>query len=160
MSIYSVSAYTASSSITGQQQLRQFSPAMSATSASAGASDEKVSISQAAHELANSETGSGDTYDFSNMSPQQLLQTMNELIKSGKLSVDETSALIGLIPSAVSKVQYDGEMPAAYYEPTNFFAKLQQAMAYDKYSHNDQGVIYDQKALAALERFQGTKLES
>lgn len=100
----------------------------------------------------------GETYVFSNMSPQQLLQTMNELIKTGKMTVDETSSLIGLIPTAISKVQYDGEVPAAYYEPTNFFAKLQQAMAYDEYSHNEQGVIYDRKALAALERFQGTKI--
>lgn len=119
---------------------------------------ERVSISQAAQELATESAEGGETYDFSNMSPQQLLQTMNDLIKAGKMTVDETSSLIGLIPTAISKVQYDGEVPAAYYEPTNFFAKLQQAMAYDEYSHNEQGVIYDRKALAALERFQGTKI--
>ena len=119
---------------------------------------ERVSISQAARELATESAEGGETYDFSNMSPQQLLQTMNDLIKAGKMTVDETSSLIGMIPTAISKVQYDGEVPAAYYEPTNFFAKLQQAMAYDEYSHNEQGVIYDRKALAALERFQGTKI--
>ncbi len=139
-------------------------PVFSAAGAEPAVSGEKVSISSAARALAaqgqegQEEAEGGETYDFSNMSPQNLLQTINELIKAGKMTVDETSSLIGLIPMAISKVAYDGEVPAAYYEPTNFFAKLQQAMAYDEYSHNEQGVIYDRKAIAALERFQGTKI--
>ena len=136
-------------------------PAFSVAGAAPAVSGEKVSISATARALAaQGQEGAegGETYDFSNMSPQNLLQTINELIKAGKMTVDETSSLIGLIPMAISKVAYDGEVPAAYYEPTNFFAKLQQAMAYDEYSHNEQGVIYDRKAIAALERFQGTKI--
>lgn len=135
-------------------------PSFPASGATPTVSGEKVSISQAARSLAAEDAGAaeGETYDFSNMSPQKLLETMNELIKAGKMTVDETSSLVGLIPMAISKVQYDGEVPAAYYEPANFFDKLQQSMAYNEYSHNEQGIIYDRKALAALERFQGTKI--
>lgn len=125
--------------------------------AEAAASREKVSISQAARALATESAKDSKTYDFSNMSPQQLLQTMNKLIKAGKMPVDESSSLVGLIPIAISKAQYDSQVSAAYYAPTNIFEKLQQAMAYDEYSHNEQALIYDRKALAALGRFQGTK---
>lgn len=155
MIIQSASVYALSSPAQASSRQRPSFPVAEATPTASG---EEVRISQAARALATESAEGGETYDFSNMSPQQLLQTMNELIKSGKMTVDETSSLIGLIPTAISKVQYDGEVPAAYYEPTNFFAKLQQAMAYDEYSHNEQGVIYDRKALAALERFQGTKI--
>jgi|GEM_PF-3375447 len=41
------------------------------------------------------------SYDFTHMSPEHLLSTINELIKSGQMSLDETSALIFLIPSPV-----------------------------------------------------------
>ncbi len=125
--------------------------------AEAAASGVKISISQAARALATESAKSDETYDFSNMSPQHLLQTVNDLIKAGKMTVDESSSLIGLIPIAINNAQNDGQVSAAYYAPTNIFEKLQQAMAYDEYSHNEQAVIYDRKALAALERFQGTK---
>ena len=118
-----------------------------------------VTISDTAKTL--SSTGSatendGDSYlyDFSNMSPQQLLQTMNKLITSGKMSLDESSSLVGLIPTALSKANFDGQPPAEYYKPANIFSKLEEAIAYDKHNHNETGVLYGQKAIAALQRFQ------
>ena len=92
MIIQSTGVYALSSPSQELPKLRLLFPG---TEASAKASGETVSISQAARDLATQSVESGDTYDFSNMSLQQLLETMNNLIKAGKMSIDESSALVG-----------------------------------------------------------------
>lgn len=90
------------------------------------------------------------TYDFSNMSPEHLLGTINDLIKSGKMSLDETSSLIALIPSST----LNNGNPEAFYTPTNFYKSLQDLMGYSKATQNQPAVEYAEKAIAALKRFQ------
>ncbi|HQO16500.1 MAG TPA: hypothetical protein PLG02_06020 [Methylotenera sp.] len=119
---------------------------------------DKTSISQAAHNRAAEEKRSGGTYDFTNMTPQQLQQTMNDLIKSGKLSLDESGPLIVMIPTALSKVQYDGAPPTAYYQPTNILANLELGIEGAKSRNDNANVESLTKALDALKRIQSTKL--
>ena len=48
-------------------------------------------------------TSSGvSSYDFTNMSPAKMQDTMNDLIKIGKMSLDDSSSLVGMIPTALS----------------------------------------------------------
>lgn len=98
-------------------------------------------------------TSAAKTYDFSNMSPEHLLNTINELIKSGQMSVDETSSLIALIPFPIANI---GTNPEAFYAPTDFYKGLQSLIDYSKATNNQSGVDYGEKAIAALKRFQAS----
>ena len=98
----------------------------------------------------------GNTYDFSHISPEKMLSTMNSLVRAGKLTPDETSALVGMIPTTLSKVIPDGQPSAAHDQPTDFFALLKQAKAFNLSTHNDAAARYDQLAFDALKRVQGT----
>ncbi|MGO4382468.1 hypothetical protein [Pseudoduganella sp. RAF53_2] len=67
-------------------------------------------------------------FDFTNISPQKMFEAMNELIRDGKMTLDESSPLLGMIPTQLSSPAYDGEIPKAFYEPVNFFEKLREGM--------------------------------
>jgi hypothetical protein len=158
--IQSTSGYTSLlfQNISSQQRQTSASPAAS-SAASAAIHTDKATISQAARDRAAEETKRSGTYDFTNMTPQQMQQAMNDLIRLGKLSLDDSSQLIGLIPTALAKVQYDGQPPAAYYQPTNFLASLALGIEGEKSRNDTENVERITKALNALERLQGTKIE-
>ncbi|PKO45196.1 MAG: hypothetical protein CVU29_08600 [Betaproteobacteria bacterium HGW-Betaproteobacteria-22] len=85
-----------------------------------------------------------------------MLESINHLIKSGQMSLDESSALIAIMPiSPLSQVDASAGTPAIPNQPINFFAGLQQMMTFNESLHNDSAVIYAKKAMAALERLQG-----
>lgn len=86
------------------------------------------------------------TYDFSTISPSKMLETVNKLITSGQVSLDETSALVPMM---------GGMLVAKPDEPMDFFAQVQKSIDYARYSKNEQAELYGNKALALLERFQG-----
>lgn len=88
--------------------------------------------------------------DFSHMTPAAMLDTMNSLIKSGQMSLDESSSLIGVLP-----IRIDGSDSGEWNQPMDFFDALKQQKAYNDYSHNDSGSYYSQLALNALTRLQG-----
>lgn len=67
--------------------------------------------------------------DFTQMTPKQLQNSINDLIESGQMSLDESSALIGMVPTTLSKVNYDGQIPAAYEQPINVIQRLQDGIA-------------------------------
>lgn len=100
-----------------------------------------------------SESSAAKTYDFSNISPEHLLNTINDLIKSGQMSLDETSSLIALIPSPVLNA---GTNVEAFYTPKNFYKGLQDLIDYSNATNNQPGVDYAEKAMAALKRFQAS----
>ena len=94
-------------------------------------------------------------YDFSNMSPQELKGVMNDLVGSGRMSFDESSSLLGLIPSPLSKVNYDGGMPDSFYQPLNLFTKIQEGIE-GAISRNEKGSAENsQLAFDTLMRLQG-----
>lgn len=66
--------------------------------------------------------------DFTNMTPRTMFETMNKFIREGKMTLDESTAIMGMIPTPLSKVNYDGNMPESYDQPWNFFAKIQEGI--------------------------------
>jgi hypothetical protein len=99
-------------------------------------------------------------YDFTQMTPQQMQSTMNKLIQSGKLSLDASTALIGLIPTPLSKPIYDGQTPATYSQPMNFIAALQSGLGGAQMRGDEGGAAAISKALTALQNLQGTNTAS
>lgn len=116
---------------------------------------DKVTISQTAHTAAIDDLTKTSMYDFSHMTPQRLLQVMNDEIKKGRLSLDESGSMLLLIPISLT----DGSPPSEYYMPTNLFSRMEQWLKFNQSIHNDTAVVYDQMALSALRRLQGTPSE-
>lgn len=114
----------------------------------------------AASSLPNSEQTSGEitSHDFTNMTPKQLLETVNTLIKTGKMSLDESSSLVPIMGAAapLGKIAVDGGSPYAPDKPIDVLAMLQQSIAFNKSVGNSAGVLYDEKAYSALHKLQGT----
>ena len=156
MGIQPTNAYSAFSFLANSPQRQQTSTSTTATSATSTASlADKTTISQAARDRAAEETKGGSTYDFTNMTPNNMLSTINSLIKSGQMSLDESSSLVAMMPiSPLAAANSGSGTPDAANQPMNFFSGLEKMIAFDKSIHNDAGVIYAQKALSALERFQ------
>ena len=91
-------------------------------------------------------------YDFTNISRGELLNTVNGLIKSGQMSLDESSSLVLLMGP---KIGTDGSNIDVSDEKVDVFSMLQQSLAYNNYTKNTAGSIYDTKALDALTKLQG-----
>lgn len=140
---------TALTPISSSPQQRQTSTASAASCA------DKTTISQAAQDLAAEEAKGGDTYDFTNISPNDMLSTINSLIKNGKMSLDESSSLLSFVP--LTELNAAMGKSGVTNQPINLFAGLKEMIAFNKSIHNDAGVIYAQKALSALDRLQGTR---
>lgn len=68
-------------------------------------------------------------YDFTSMTPRQMQSAMNNLIRRGEMSLDDTTGLVSMIPTELSNVTYDGRAPSAYDAPMDFIATLQTAIA-------------------------------
>ena len=99
-----------------------------------------------------------EKYDFSNMTPQALHETVSALIQSGQMNLDETSSLLGMMPSPLSNFglpNYDGKAPAASYQTVNFFAKIQEGIEGALSRNEKQSAESLQRAANALLRFQG-----
>lgn len=161
MHIQSDPAYMATLFPTNSPLARQISAsnAASSTGPFAPPADQvtfsQASRAQAERPFAADKSTSNNTYDFRHISPERLLKEINTLITRGQLSLDETSSLIGILPIALD----GGPPPAEYYQPTDFFSLLERSMNFNKYTRNDTAVVYDQMALSALSRLQGTTIE-
>ncbi len=90
MEIQSNRSYTALTPISNSPQQRQASAGATETSA---AFADKATISQAARDRLAEETKSGNAYDFTNIAPNDVLSTINSLIKSGKMSLGDCRIL-------------------------------------------------------------------
>lgn len=104
----------------------------------------QVGAEQAANDLATV-----GTVNFRNMSPDELRETVNALIKSGQLTLDETSSLVPLMAPENAIL--------TFYQPDqkiNMIEKLEQSLAFNESIHNYNGMTYDRKAIEALMRFQ------
>jgi hypothetical protein len=148
MEIQTNRTYTALTSGSSSPQQRQTYAAVATSLA------DKTTISQAARDRLADEPKGDSTYDFTNIAPNDMLNTINSLIKNGKMSLDESSSLLAFVPPT--------ELNAAMgksgitNQPINLFSSLEKMIAFNKSIHNDAGVTYAQKALSALERLQST----
>ena len=68
-------------------------------------------------------------YDFTNISRGELLNTVNGLIKSGQMSLDESSSLVLLMGP---KIGTDGSNIDVSDEKVDVFSMLQQSLAYNE----------------------------
>lgn len=100
----------------------------------------------------NQETESIKKYDFTNMTRGQLRETVNNLIKNGEMSLDESSSLVLMMGP---KITVSGNSIDASDEKVDAFALLKQSIEFNQSIGNSAAVMYDNKALSALERFQG-----
>lgn len=94
-------------------------------------------------------------YDFSNMAPQDMKRAINGLLKSGLMSFDESTSLIGTIPAPLSKVVADGGVPDAFNQPMNFFTTIQEGIDGALARNEETSAAYLGCALQALIRLQG-----
>lgn len=99
-------------------------------------------------------TGSGVTsYDFTGMTPSDLRTTVNDLVKSGKLSLMDSSPLV-TIAGFGGGATADGAG-----QPIDVLAALKSGIAYkqqNQASQPDSGIDRWKNALAALQGLQGT----
>lgn len=100
----------------------------------------------------SSEQSGVSTYDFTHMTRGEMLETVNQLIKSGQMSLDETSSLVLLMGP---KMTASGNFVDASNEPVDFIASLKNSLTYNQSIGNNSAIFYDTKALDALERLQG-----
>jgi hypothetical protein len=109
--------------------------------------------------IANAPAGIS-TYDFSSMSPSQMRSTVNDLIRSGKMTLDESSPLLGMMGPPASLWAGSGSPPAEAYrmddQPIDAFAKLKAGINGAQSTGDSRNVEALGKTLDALLRLQGT----
>lgn len=91
-------------------------------------------------------------YDFTNISRGELLDTVNNLIKSGQMSLDESSPLVLLMGP---KISLDGSNIDASNEKVDVFSMLKQSIAFNNSIGNTTASAYDTKAMNFLQKLQG-----
>lgn len=93
-------------------------------------------------------------FDFTQISRGDLLQSVNSLIKSGEMDLDESSSLVLLMGP---KLNINGEISqnTSSNEIINVFDELNKSIAFNQSIGNDAGTLYDTKALNALMHLQG-----
>lgn len=109
---------------------QNLAPAPANTDHSTTDTAEKITFSQAARDLLAKDDEAGSTLDFSNIRPDEILGTVNSLIKSGKMSLDESTSLMGLVPLSIRNLP---NATAGSNEPINMFNRLEAMLAY----HNE-----------------------
>lgn len=151
MKIQQASAY-ANVSLSADSSSQRQNIASQAANSVAPSSEayDSATISQAAREHLALEEGSGDVYDFRNISPDDVLGTVNSLIKSGKMSLDESTALMAFVPRDGLSIGKLGVSDAA--QSIDLFSGLERMMTYYKSLDDDAAVAYQKKALSALTR--------
>lgn len=98
----------------------------------------------------NHDNGGIKIYDFQNISRTEFRTIINDLIKTGQMSLDESSSLVMAMDSGNI-----GEAPTQNSEQkVNVFEILKQSMEFNRYIGNVSGIEYDSKAHKALQRFQ------
>jgi len=112
-------------------------------------------------------TGSGtasgtNRYDFSNMTPAQMRDAVNRMIRSGELSLDETGSLLSIMAPPSARLKVDGttvskaEGEQIDNTPVDAFAKLRDGIAGARWRNDSAAEAALSRTLAALQRVQGT----
>jgi hypothetical protein len=127
-------------------QRNSTAPASSTSSSSAGTADQAAS--------------GVSTYDFTNMSPAQMQDTMNGLIRSGRMSFDDSSSLVGMIPTALAwaggGTPSAAQLDSARNTPMDFLATLQAGIAGAQSRGDTHNAETLTRTLEVLQSLQGT----
>jgi len=106
---------------------------------------------------------SGTTrYDFSNMTPAQMRDAVNRMIRSGELSLDETGSLLSMMAPPSARLKAGGTpVPTAEAEridntPVDAFAQLHEGIAGARWRNDRAAEAALSRTIAALQRVQGT----
>jgi hypothetical protein len=96
--------------------------------------------------------------DFTTMSRSNLRDTVNSLIKSGQLSLYDSTGLIGMMAPAATAYAGPGGVSAATYDSLSFDALSALRMAIDgaKSRQEHASAASFARSLTALQQFQGT----
>lgn len=97
-------------------------------------------------------SGGISKYDFSNMTRGEMLSTVNSLIKSGQMSLDESSSLV---PMMGPQLSVNGTLTDMQNQKFDFIGALKQSISFNQSIGNTAGIKYDNMALSALEKLQG-----
>lgn len=98
----------------------------------------------------NNENEGIKRYDFQNISRTEFRTIINDLIKAGQMSLDESSSLVMAMDSGnISEASTQNSE-----HKVNVFEILQQSMEFNRYIGNVSGIEYDTKALNALMKLQ------
>lgn len=100
-------------------------------------------------------------YDFTHMLRNELLETLNGLIHSGDLTLDDTTSRLGFMGSSpLLKVDYDGLPLENGDVPMNVFEHIKASLE-GALSRNETGSVEGlQRAAAALARFQKNEVST
>lgn len=94
-------------------------------------------------------------FDFTSITPVEFMNTVNELIRSGEMDLDETSPMVGLgMGFAVPGSAADATRNAVASQPFNAFEALQRGIDYARWSGDQVSERQWVTAAAALERYQ------
>ncbi|MBC7581109.1 MAG: hypothetical protein H7312_27685 [Tardiphaga sp.] len=117
---------------------------------------------EAASSASVANSGAGiSTYDFSSMSPAEMRSTVNDLIRSGKMTLDESSPLLGMMSPPASRWAGSGSAPADEAnrmdnEPIDAFATLRAGITGAQSRGDRRNVEALGQTLDALLRLHGT----
>lgn len=98
-----------------------------------------------------------EKYDFTNMTPRTMRETMNSLIHNGQMTLEESTPLMAMIPSPLSKVNYDGSMPASFDQSWDFFSKIQDGITGALSRNEKASADRMQQTYDVLMRLQGSE---
>ncbi|ACZ76965.1 conserved hypothetical protein [Dickeya parazeae Ech586] len=103
-----------------------------------------------------------EAYDFTHITPTALHESVNRLIRSGQLDLDQTTPLVGMMASTeLSTAGGLGASSLGYSnaeQPMNVFNRLQQNMAVALSLNDRQSADNLQGTIDALRRLQGQSL--
>lgn len=90
-------------------------------------------------------------YEFTNITRGEFKNVINNLIKTGQMTLDESGSLLYAMGD---QSILNGANRNMDNESVNVYDILNQSIAFNRTIGNDAGIIYDTKALDALIRFQ------
>lgn len=104
---------------------------------------------------ASSAAPTTSTFDFTNMTRSELRDTVNALIKSGRMTLDESTGLVGIMGPAITT---SGAAASSSYDQqrVDAFAMLRMGIDGAKSRNEDRSAASYSLALNALQRLQGT----
>ncbi|NPE49909.1 hypothetical protein E0I03_01515 [Dickeya dadantii] len=132
------------------------------TSAFAALLTANINASSPTSQPVTASSAQADTYDFTRMTPTALHESVNRLIRSGQLDLDQTTPLVGMMGSTeLSNVGVMGTSALTYSEqPMNVFNNLQQNMTVALSRNDSQSADGLQRTIDALRRLQGQTIAS
>jgi hypothetical protein len=129
------------------------------TTAQSGASKRDAASTVAPSSSDTTSAGGIDSYDFTSMTPKDLLSTVNNLVTSGKMSLKNSSPLL-TIAGFANGGGLDGTTAGGTDKPVDVLAALQAGIDFKEQSGQAQqpnsGIQNWKNALATLQGLQGT----